>query len=394
VKHIVVLGSTGSVGRQTLDVVRAHPADFRVVGLSAGRNDALLAAQLDEFTPEAFVLADATAAERLFAAHPGARARCAGVGASAICDLARLDADIVVNALLGYSGMRPTLAALERGTDVALSNKETMVVAGALVRRAADAHGARILPVDSEHSAIAQCLRAGAPDEVARLVLTASGGPFRSFDRERLRRVTVQDALRHPTWSMGRKITVDSATLMNKGLEILEARWLFDIDFDRIDVVVHPQSIVHSLVEYRDGSVMAQLGSTDMRLPIWYALHAPERPPAGFAPLDLARIGALTFEPLDRERFPCVDLALGAGRRGGVVPAVLNAANEVAVQAFLDEQIRYLEIAEVIAATIDACADLGSDALDLDQLERADARARDQATRLVAERCATGGRTC
>jgi 1-deoxy-D-xylulose-5-phosphate reductoisomerase len=363
------------------------------VGLSAGRNTELLHQQLGLFQSASFAVADAEAGERFLAAHPELRGRCTGTGAAAVERLACIDADIVVNALLGFAGLRPTLAALQTGTDVALSNKETMVVAGELVRQAADATGARILPVDSEHSAIVQCLRAGQRHEVRKLVLTASGGPFRNLSRAAMQGIRRDEALRHPTWSMGPKITVDSATLMNKGLEVLEARWLFDVDFDQIDIVVHPESIVHSLVEFADGSMIAQLGATDMRLPIWYALHEPERPAAAFGRLDLAQVGALRFEPLDRERFPCVDLAIRAGKRGGTAPAVLNAANEVAVAAFLDERLRYLEIPELVAAVLDAAATAAVPGrLDLETLHQADAWARREAARFVAQACSLGER--
>jgi len=380
-KRIVLLGATGSVGRQTLDIVGAHPDRLQIVGLSAGGNVELLAEQIATFQPARFAVADVAAGERLLHAHPELRDRCLGLGAAAVETLARTEADIVVNALLGYAGLRPTLAALQTGTDVALSNKETMVVAGELVRQAADATGARILPVDSEHSAIFQCLRAGQRHEVRKLVLTASGGPFRTRSRAAMQEITRDEALRHPTWSMGPKITVDSATLMNKGLEVLEARWLFDVDFDHIDILVHPESIVHSLVEFADGSLMAQLGATDMRLPIWYALHEPERPAADFPRLDLAAVGALRFEPLDRERFPCVDLAIRAGRRGGTTPAVLNAANEVAVAAFLDGRIPFGRIAEVIDLVLEAQTVAKADTLGA--VHAADAWARRHAAGLL-----------
>ncbi|UCE01711.1 MAG: 1-deoxy-D-xylulose-5-phosphate reductoisomerase [Candidatus Latescibacterota bacterium] len=393
-KRVVVLGSTGSVGRQTLDIVRAHPERFQVVGLSAGSNVDLLAQQIDEFEPQVFAIADEAAGDEFLARDRRLRSACAGLGATALCDVARVRADIVVNALLGYAGLEPTLAALEAGTDVALSNKETLVVAGALVRHAADATGARILPVDSEHSAILQCLRAGERREVRRLILTASGGPFRTHSREEMRRITRQEALRHPTWSMGAKITVDSATLMNKGLEVLEAHWLFDVEFDRIDILVHPESIVHSLVEFDDGSVIAQLGLPDMRLPIWYALHAPARPEASFATLDLAAVGRLHFESLDHERFPCVALAIGAGRRGGVYPAILNAANEVAVAAFLDERLRYLDIPDLIDTVLKEAGAPAPARLDHGAIRDADAWAREVATRHILQGCPTGDPPC
>ncbi len=392
-KRIVLLGATGSVGRQTVDIVLAHPDRLQIVGLSAGSNTQLLEQQLAVFQSARFAVADVAAGERFLAAQPQLRSRCVGVGAAAVEGLARAEADIVVNALLGYAGLRPTLAALQTGTDVALSNKETMVVAGELVRQAADATGARILPVDSEHSAIFQCLRAGQRHEVRKLILTASGGPFRTLSRAAMQGIRRDQALRHPTWSMGPKITVDSATLMNKGLEVLEAHWLFSVDLDQIDILVHPESIVHSLVEFADGSTIAQLGVTDMRLPIWYALHEPERPAAAFGRLDLARVGALRFEPLDRERFPCVDLAIRAGKRGGTAPAVLNAANEVAVAAFLDERLRYLEIPELVAFVLrEAQAAAVPARLDLETLHHADAWARQAAERFVAQACSLGER--
>jgi len=395
-QRIVILGATGSVGRQTLDIVREHPERFTVVGLSAGSNVDLFARQLAEFQPQHFAIADVPAGEALLAERPALRPHCVGLGAEAIAALAAAPADIVVNALLGYAGLRPTLAALQTGTDVALSNKESLVVAGELVRQAANASGARILPVDSEHSAIHQCLRAGARHEVRRLVLTASGGPFRTRTRAAMQHITPAEALRHPTWSMGAKITIDSATLMNKGLEVLEAHWLFDVDFDRIDILVHPESIVHSLVEFEDGSVLAQLGAADMRLPIWYALHAPERPPAAFARLDLAAVGALRFEALDRERFPAVDLAVRAGRRGGVFPGILNAANEVAVAAFLEARLRFLEISELLAAVLQEAEGNPELApvLTLETLHQADAWARKAAGRFVLQACSTGERSC
>jgi len=395
-QHIILLGATGSVGRQTLDIVREHSDRLQVVAMSAGSNVELFARQVEEFQPQQIAIADGEAGERFLAVHSEWRSRCLGLGAEAVSTLATQPADIVVNALLGYAGLRPTLAALQTGTDVALSNKETLVVAGELVRQAADSTGARLLPVDSEHSAIHQCLRAGQLHEVRRLVLTASGGPFRTHSRAEMRGITPAEALRHPTWSMGAKITIDSATLMNKGLEVLEAHWLFDVGYDRIDILVHPESVVHSLVEFEDGSVIAQLGATDMRLPIWYALHAPERPPAAFARLDLAAVGALHFEPLDRERFPCVDLALQAGGRGGVFPGILNAANEVAVAAFLEDRLRFLEIPELIAAVLREAETNTAlpPALSLESLHRADAWAREAAARYVLQACSTGERSC
>jgi 1-deoxy-D-xylulose-5-phosphate reductoisomerase len=384
-KRVVLLGSTGSIGRQTLDIVREHPDRIRIVGLAAGRDVARLAEQVAAFQPEIFAVGDAAAGAELLRAHPEWEARCAGFGAAAVSAVAAAPrVDVVLNGLLGYAGLRPSLAALEAGTHLALANKESMVVAGELLRTAAAASGASIVPVDSEHSAIHQCLRAGGAAEVRRLVLTASGGPFRTWPRADLARATVADALRHPTWSMGAKISIDSATLMNKGLEIIEAHALFGVGYDSIDVLVHPQSIVHSMVEFVDGSVVAQLGTTDMRLPIWFALHAPERCAADFGRLDLARVGSLSFEALDRRRFPCVELAVEAGRKGGTYPAVLNAANEVAVAALLEERIRYLDVPAVIEATLaEAGESLPAARLDVGVIAAADSRARQAASRRV-----------
>jgi 1-deoxy-D-xylulose-5-phosphate reductoisomerase len=381
-KRVVVLGSTGSIGRQALDIAREHPDRIGVVGLAANRDVARLAEQIAAFQPEIFAVGDAEAGARLLREHPEWKSRCAGFGVEAVSQVAATRAGIVLNGLLGYAGLRPSLAALAAGNDVALANKESMVVAGALLHAAAAATGARIVPVDSEHSAIDQCLRSGNRSEVRRLVLTASGGPFRTWSRDRMRAATLADALRHPTWSMGAKISIDSATLMNKGLEILEAHALFGIEFDAIDVIVHPQSIVHSMVEFIDGSVVAQLGTTDMRLPIWYALHAPERVTADFGRLDLAQVGTLSFEPLDGERFPCVGLAVEAGRLGGTAPAILNAANEVAVAALLEERIRYLDIPAVIEKTLADVAPHSGTTLDLETIAAADADAR----RVASER--------
>jgi 1-deoxy-D-xylulose-5-phosphate reductoisomerase len=391
-KRVAVLGSTGSIGRQALDIGCAHPGDVEIVALAAGSNVGLLAEQLAAFTAARFAVADRAAGETLLRSHPELEKRCTGFGPEAVCAIAAGPADVVLNGLLGYAGLRPSLAALTAGTDLALANKESMVVAGALMREAAVAHGARIIPVDSEHSAIYQCLRAGEQREVRRLILTASGGPFRTHTREQLRDVTVADALRHPTWNMGAKITIDSSTLMNKGLEILEAHWLFGMAFEAIDVLVHPQSIVHSMVEFVDGSVLAQMGTTDMRVPIWVALHDPARRPADFGRLDLARAGTLTFESLDAERFPCVRLAVEAGQRGGVEPAVLNAANEVAVEAFLAGRIRYVEIPQLIAAALADCRGPREMTLQLEAIAAADRRAREVAAAWIGARQAPAPR--
>jgi 1-deoxy-D-xylulose-5-phosphate reductoisomerase len=392
-KGLVVLGSTGSIGRQTLDIVRQYPERLRVVGLSAGRNVGLLAEQIEAFRPQWVAVGDAAACEQLRQQGIDDSVTLLGSGEEALCDLARQPCDVVINALLGYAGLRPTLAALEEGHDVALSNKETLVAAGEIVCALARRSGARLLPVDSEHAALDQCLRGGAPHEVRRLILTASGGPFRRWTSEQMQQAKVEDALNHPTWNMGRKITIDSATLMNKGLEIIEAHWLFDVAYADIDVLVHPQSIVHSLVEFRDGSVLAQMGTTDMRLPIWSAIHSPERPAASFGRLDLSQIGRLTFEEVDERRFPCVGLAVRAGRQGGVLPAVLNAANEVAVQAFLEGRIPFPAIAATIAATLDACSGQAPPAaLDVGTIAAADSEARRLATESTRRLTTSGDR--
>ncbi len=353
-KRIVILGSTGSIGTNTLDIVAKFPGQFQVVGLTAGTNDERLEEQLRVFKPAVVALSDAAAAARL-------RARCqiAGVeilsGSDGVAQVARWpEADLVISAIVGGAGLVPTLAAIEAGTCVALANKEPMVMAGALMQEEARAHGVTILPVDSEHSAIFQSMEGHRREDIRRLILTASGGPLWELSRDQMRDVKPQQALQHPNWKMGAKITIDSATLMNKGLEVVEARWLFDIPATQIEVLVHRESIIHSLVEYVDGSVLAQLGLPDMRTPISYAMTYPARLPLEPPPLDLARIGQLTFYEPDRVRFPCLGFGYEALRTGGTMPATLNAANEVAVAAYLQEMIGLLDIADVIHATMDA----------------------------------------
>lgn len=336
-KQISVLGSTGSIGRQTLDVVRKHPDRFRVRALVAGSNHELLAEQVGEFAPQMAVLAQG----------PGGNGFAAGEGA--VIEAATLPGvDVVVNALVGSRGLLPTIAALDAGKTVALANKETLIAGGELVMRRVREHPERLLPVDSEHSALLQCLAGNRMRDVRRVLVTASGGPFRGRSVKDLEHVTVAQALRHPTWSMGRKISIDSATLMNKGLEAIEAHHLFGIDIDSVDIVVHPRSIVHGIVEFKDGSCLLQASSPDMRLPIQVALSWPERLPGGAEPLDWQGLGSLDFEAADREVFPSVGLAFEAARRGGTYPCVLNAANEEAVNGFLCEQIRFTQIASVV----------------------------------------------
>jgi 1-deoxy-D-xylulose-5-phosphate reductoisomerase len=337
-KRIALLGSTGSIGRQTLDVVRWHPDEFQVRALVASRPSAVFHTQLEEFRPTVSCLTAEDGSDRLV---------------DIVCDA---DVDLVVVATSGTVGFRPTIAALAAGKPVALANKETLIMAGHLVTAAASASGAQLLPIDSEHSAIWQCLQGEQPygERVRRLLLTASVGAFRDRPAASLAAVTPAEALRHPTWSMGPKITIDSATLLNKGLEVIEAHWLFGLSFERIEVIIHHQSIVHSLVEFVDGSVKAQLGMPDMRLPIQYALAHPRRLAAPADRLDLATIGTLTFAGVDRQKYPGLDLAYEAGRRGGTYPTVLNAANEEAVALFLSRGLGFMRIAEVIDAALQA----------------------------------------
>lgn len=380
-QRIVILGSTGSIGRSTLDVVDRHPGRFEVAGLAAGRRVERLAEQVRRYRPRAVGVADAAAAAHLRRLCPELRdIRIGPQGAAEIA--VGVGAEIVVAAIVGAAGLVPTLAAASAGLTIALANKEALVAAGELMVRAARDGGARLLPVDSEHNAIHQCLRAGERGEVRRLVLTASGGPFRGRGRAELERVTREQALSHPTWRMGPKITVDSATLMNKGLEVIEAHWLFDMPAAAIDVVVHPQSTVHSLVEFRDGSVVAQLGSPDMRHPIQYALSWPERW-AGVVPrLDFATLGSLTFEAPDKDAFPCLDLAYAALAQGGDAPARLNAANEVAVGAFLDGRIGFMDIPRTLEEVLGRS---GAHAVsELDDVLAADRDARRTAREIIA----------
>ena len=335
-KGIAILGSTGSIGQSALAVVDTHPKKLRVVGLAAGGNAARLAEQVERYRPSRAALATEQGPQGLIdvATHP--------------------DADVVLFASSGTAALDAVLAAIDAGKTIALANKEILVMAGSVVMAAAKRRGVAVLPVDSEHNAIHQCLHGRPPSEIKRLILTASGGPFRRMPLRDLANVSAADALNHPTWRMGPKITIDSATLMNKGLEVIEARWLFDVDADRIDVLVHPQSIVHSMVEFIDGSVIAQLGVTDMRLPIQYAFSYPERWTAPLPPLDLARAGRLEFEHADTGRFPCLALAFRALRGDPGLSIVLNAANEIAVAAFLEQRLGFLEIPHVIGETMDA----------------------------------------
>lgn len=381
-KSLVVLGSTGSIGVTTLDLVARFPDRFRATALAAGRNVERLAEQVRQFRPDAVATADAAGAEALRALVPDYR----GEILAGIDGIARIatapGADLVISALVGAIGLRPTLAAIEAGRDVALANKEVLVVAGELVQAAARRRGVHVFPIDSEHNAIYQAMHGHRPSDVRRIILTASGGPFLRASMDELRRATPAQALKHPTWKMGAKITIDSSTLMNKGLEVIEAHWLFGLPPERIDVVIHPQSIVHSLVEYVDGSVLAQLGIPDMAIPISYILAFPERLPLAHLPaLDLVQAGRLEFVAPDTDRFPCLRLAYQALRARGSAPAVLNAANEVLVDAFLNGVIGYLDIPGIAAAVLDRHAVLHE--APLDALLEADAWARRTAADLA-----------
>lgn len=351
-KNIIVLGSTGSIGSQTLDVVRKHPDKFNIVALAAKKSWQRLVKQAREFQVEAIALLDAEAAFRaqedlqdteivVLSGKKGVKTL-AGWG----------QADLVVSSMVGMAGLVPTLRAIERGRDIALANKESLVVGGPVVMKAIEEYDVKLLPVDSEHSAIFQCMSGEKQSSLSRLILTASGGPFRTWDPEKLAQATATEALKHPTWEMGAKITVDSATLMNKGFEVLEAHHLFGLSLDNIEVWVHPQSIIHSFVEFIDGSVLAQLGAPDMRTPISYALSYPERLPPQWERLTLELMQGLSFEEPRRADFPCLDMAYAAGRAGGTMPAVLNAANEVAVELFLKESIGFTQIASVVEAVM------------------------------------------
>jgi len=353
-KRVTVLGATGSVGRRALELVARFPEQFRVEGLAAkGSNPEMVAELCRAHRPRAVAVSDERAVDSLARALGHPRPEIMG-GAGGLVTMAReLDADVVLSAIVGGAGLLPTMAAIETGKAVAIANKEPLVMAGSLMTAASRRHKAPLLPVDSEHSAIFQCLEGQQRSQVHRILLTASGGPFRRLPKAKMATVTVKDALNHPTWKMGAKITVDSATLMNKGLEVIEARWLFDLPSDQVQVVVHPQSIIHSMVEYVDGSVIAQLGVADMGIPILYALNYPDRLPWPGERLDLTKTGALTFEEPDMERFPCLALARQALTAAGCAPAILNAANEVAVGAFLDGRVRYTQIAELIAEALE-----------------------------------------
>jgi 1-deoxy-D-xylulose-5-phosphate reductoisomerase len=381
VKTVALVGSTGSIGTQAVDVIKADPDRYRVLALGASTSIDMLANQAQELRPDVVAIADADLAPKLEELVPAGTAVLGGP--DALAAIAR-DADVVLNAVVGFAGLPVTMAALEAGRRLALANKESLIAAGPVVQRVRSTPGAEIVPVDSEHCAIHQCLRAGDRGAVRRIVITASGGPFRGRNASELGRVTVQDALAHPTWNMGPKITVDSSTLMNKGLEVIEAHELFGVDYDNIDVVVHPQSIVHSMVEFSDGATLAQLSEPDMRLPIGYALAYPERSGAPFGVLDWTRVARFDFEPPDLETFPCLSLAYEAGRTGGTAPAWLNAANEVAVAAFLEGVMPWRAIADTIREVLEDHD--GTTPNSVDVVIDEDRRARERARRAVAKR--------
>lgn len=380
-KNVVVLGSTGSIGESSLKVARDIPELMNVIGLAANRSVESLASQIDEFDIKQVCLFDPTGLDDL-SKKVGSDVTL-HTGEEGLVELATLpEADLVLIAIVGVAGLRPALAAIEAGKDIAVASKEILVMAGEAVMTAARENGVRVLPVDSEHNAIFQCLEDRSSADVSRLILTASGGPFRELPADQLANVTKAQALKHPTWEMGQKITIDSATLFNKGLEMIEARWLFDIEMARVDVIVHPQSIVHSMVEFIDSSVLAQLSTTDMCFPIQYAVTWPERVPNTLPPLDFAELARLDFEAPRWDDFPALTLAKEAGTAGGTLPAIMNAANEVAVSAFLSEQIAFPKIWETVAKTMEKHDTLSNPSLE--EIINADFEARTIATELIA----------
>lgn len=382
-KTVAILGSTGSIGRQAVEVIGKHPQEFTVCALAAGENVAEMAKQIEALRPSLVSMATEAAAREL-REIVGNRVDIE-VGEQGLLAVAtHPQAELVLSAVVGARGLAPTLAAIETGKTIALANKETLVAAGHVVMERARAKGVSILPVDSEHSAIFQCLHGEEKRNIRRIILTASGGPFREWSREEMAHVRVEDALHHPNWSMGAKITLDSATLLNKGLEVIEAHWLFHLPYEQIDVLIHPQSIVHSLVEFKDCALLAQLGVPDMKVPIQYALTYPQRREADWPRLDLAQVGQLTFFPPDVVRFPCLQLAYEAGRTGGSMPAVLNAANEAAGTLFLEGKIGFLQIEDLISRVMDRHRVVPDPVLE--EILAADAWARVEVQRVAAER--------
>ncbi|WP_013324581.1 1-deoxy-D-xylulose-5-phosphate reductoisomerase [Gloeothece verrucosa] len=382
-KKISVLGSTGSIGTQTLDIVAQYPDQFQVVGLAAGNNVELLSAQVHQFRPQIVAICNTAHVSALKEALSSLDySPIIVAGEAGVVEVAAYgDAESVVTGIVGCAGLLPTIAAIKAGKDIALANKETLIAGGPVVLPLIEKHGVKLLPADSEHSAIFQCLQ-GVPEKgLRKIILTASGGAFRDLPVEKLSSVTVQDALKHPNWSMGRKITIDSATLMNKGLEVIEAHYLFGVDYDAIDIVIHPQSIIHSLIELQDTSVLAQLGWPDMRLPLLYALSWPERIYTDWETLDLVKVGSLTFREPDHDKYPCMQLAYAVGRAGGAMPAVLNAANEQAVALFLAEKIGFLDIPRLIEMVCDRFTTQNTSTPTLDDIIAADGWARAEVLR-------------
>ena len=380
-KNITLLGSTGSIGRQTVEVALANPDKIKIKALVAHKSDELLEEQIKVLQPDLAVLSDKEAAARLTSRYHGRTEILAGEeGVLAAATYA--GSDTVLASMVGYAGLRPTLAAINCGKNIALANKETLVAAGSIVMQAVADKGVSLTPVDSEHSAIFQALRGGRENEVKRLIITASGGPFRGKKRCELENVTLAQCLNHPNWSMGKKVTLDSSTLANKGLEVMEAHWLFNMPYEKIAVVVHPQSIVHSLVEFCDGSVIAQMGDPDMRLPIQYALSWPERYPYAFEQLDLVKYGTLTFEAPDLEAFPSLAIAIECGKAGGTLPCSFNAANEEAVNAFLEGKIKYLDIPYITATVTQKHQSVANPTIE--DIEVADAAARAAAQAVIS----------
>lgn len=377
-KKINLLGSTGSIGTQTLEIVAQYPDQFQIIGLATGRNIELLAQQIQQFQPQIVAIADSNQLPDLKAAIAELDPQPILVaGEAGVVEVAAFgEAESVVTGIVGCAGLLPTIAAIKAKKDIALANKETLIAGGPVVLPLVKEQGVKLLPADSEHSAIFQCLQGVPAGGLRRIILTASGGAFRDWPVEKLAQVTVADALKHPNWSMGRKITVDSATLMNKGLEVIEAHYLFGADYDQIEIVIHPQSIIHSLIELQDTSVLAQLGWPDMRLPLLYALSWPERIHTDWEPLDLVKSGDLTFREPDHQKYPCMQIAYAVGRAGGAMPAVLNAANEQAVALFLEEKIRFLEIPRLIEQTCDRYQTHNQPRPSLDDILAADQWAR------------------
>lgn len=380
-RSIVLLGSTGSIGRSTLEIIKQHPGQFNVCALAAFTSVDLLVKQSLQFRPEYVCIVDASKKEALTERLKGQPIKVVA-GEEALIDLASLTgADIIVNAVVGAAGLKASLAAVKAGKQLALANKESLVTGGPLFPALLKKYEASILPIDSEHSAIWQVLAAGRKDELKRIIITASGGPFRNYPLDRFDEITPEQALDHPTWKMGRKITIDSATMANKGLEVIEAVTLFQVPVDKISVVIHPQSIVHSMVEFIDSSIIAQLSKPDMRLPISYALFWPDRVVSDFGQLDIEKFGPLTFEPPDYERFPALSLAFEVAKTGGTAPAVFNAANEVAVEAFLNNSLKFTQITKIIRKTIDKINIVSEP--DLDDILDADYKARELAARSI-----------